>query len=600
MNTDEICLSASVTERTPDQDTAGASTMVEHGISVQVGQAAIWARVSGPSQAEASLPSQVSRCKDKAEKEGYAVTHTFQVDWTSLDLYSCPEFQRLYSLIRNREIQALAVLDRDRLTAKGLQRLTFLSELDESGVRLLMCQGPPIVEGPEGQIVELALAIGKERQVLRAKQGSKDGLHDRATKRLLPVTYHKLYGYKWDKPNNSLIPDGNWPNLKLIFDMVRSGVSYTPIIRELKARGILSPSGMLEWNKTTLSGIVRNPAYAGRYFALKKVAVEPKKRKSNSYGLSSVRRLPLDQAVYMPNIEVVKPPITWEEREAILRQLADHQRLSRRNAKRDYLLQGMVFCETHKGQNGKPRTYHGRPYHGGWCYVCPVGGCRMPLLPGPEIERKVMAGIAWTLRLQRDDLYQHLRAQNQEGTKTEIDEELKRLDKQYNKNVDMESLLEERYLTGQALPQVYDRLKEKLANERRWIQEEKARRCEMLAQLGKEEAAVETLDQLRARYGLLDKPLSFDQCREILERLNVRVMVYSEEHRRDVINRIAASVEVAGLDGERYLEEAMQPYRVRRNIDMTDASIEVGIAVNSGVLRDMRRIASADPERGSR
>ena len=190
-----------------NQDAAGARTMVDPATAVQVKQAAVWARVSTSSQTETSLPSQVSRCKEKAEKAGYAVTQTFQVDWTSVDLYSCRAFQELCSLIRNREIQAVVVLDRDRLAAKGLQRLIFLSELKEAGVELLICQGPPVVDGPEGQIVELALAIGKERQVLRAKQGSKDGLHDRAARRLLPVTYHKLYGYQWDKPNNRLIPD---------------------------------------------------------------------------------------------------------------------------------------------------------------------------------------------------------------------------------------------------------------------------------------------------------------------------------------------------------------------------------------------------------
>lgn len=581
-----------------NQDAAGARTMVDPATAVQVKQAAVWARVSTSSQTETSLPSQVSRCKEKAEKAGYAVTQTFQVDWTSVDLYSCRAFQELCSLIRNREIQAVVVLDRDRLAAKGLQRLIFLSELKEAGVELLICQGPPVVDGPEGQIVELALAIGKERQVLRAKQGSKDGLHDRAARRLLPVTYHKLYGYQWDKPNNRLIPDDTWPNLKLIFDMLRSGASYTPIIQELKRRGILSPSGMLEWNKTTLSAIVHNPAYAGRYFALKKIAVEPKKRRSDSYGFSSVRRLPLDQALYMPNIEVLKPPITWEERESILRQLADHQRLSRRNAKRDYLLRGMVFCETHRGKNGKPRTYHGQPHHSGWRYVCPVGGCRMPFLRGADIERMVMVATATILRCQRDELYQHFQTQNQEGSKTAIDAELQRLDKQYNKNVDRAVLLEEKSLAGEVLPEVHHRLKEKLANERRWIQEEKARRFEMLAQLGKEQAAVETLEQLRARYGLFDKDLTFDQCRELLERLNVEVMVYSEEHRREIITGIAESLEIEGIDAERYFDQAMQPYRKRRTIDTTDVSIEIGIVVNPRVLEDVRGIASGDPGHG--
>ena len=222
----------------------------------------------------------------------------------------------------------------------------------------------------------------------------------------------------------------------------------------------------------------------------------------------------------------------------------------------------------------------------------------MPFLRGAEIEHMVMVAIATILRCQRDELYRHFQTQNQEGSKTAIDAELQRLDKQYNKNVDRAVLLEEKSLAGEVLPEVHHRLKEKLANERRWIQEEKARRFEMLAQLGKEQAAVETLEQLRARYGLFDKDLAFDQCRELLERLNVEVMVYSEEHRREIITGIAESLEIVGIDAERYFDQAMQPYRKRRTIDTTDVSIEIGIAVNPRVLEDVRSIASGDPGHG--
>ncbi len=228
--------------------------------------AAVWARVSTNSQAETSLPSQISRCREKLEQFGYSVIHIFQVDWTSMDLFSCREFQQLINLIKGHEIEALGVYDRDRLDAKGLQRLIFLSECKDAGIEIFICHGSPIIDGPEGQIVELALAIGKERQVLRARQGSKDGLHDRAFIHKKPVTYHKLYGYQWDKESNRLVPDDNWSNVKLIFDMLLEGASYNPIIQELKKRAILSPSGQPEWNKTAISNFILIRAYAGRFY----------------------------------------------------------------------------------------------------------------------------------------------------------------------------------------------------------------------------------------------------------------------------------------------------------------------------------------------
>ena len=107
--------------------------------------------------------------------------YVFKVDWTSLDLMRCPDFQRLRQWVLDGGIAAVGVLDRDRLQAQGLQRLIFLSECQEHNVQVITVQGPPMLEGAEGQLVELALAIGKEKSVLRAQQGAKGGIRDRVS-----------------------------------------------------------------------------------------------------------------------------------------------------------------------------------------------------------------------------------------------------------------------------------------------------------------------------------------------------------------------------------------------------------------------------------
>ena len=74
----------------------------------------------------------------------------------------------------NVDIHAIGVSDRDRLQAQGLQRLIFLSECQELGVKIINVQGPQLLDGPEGQLVELALALGKEKSVLRARNGPEE------------------------------------------------------------------------------------------------------------------------------------------------------------------------------------------------------------------------------------------------------------------------------------------------------------------------------------------------------------------------------------------------------------------------------------------
>ena len=98
--------------------------------------------------------------RKELEKKGYTIPpeRILKVDWTSMDLSNCPQFKELRGWIQRKEIAALGIFDRDRLNAIGLQRLIFLSDCKEKGVELVVCQGPPILNEPEGQLVELALA----------------------------------------------------------------------------------------------------------------------------------------------------------------------------------------------------------------------------------------------------------------------------------------------------------------------------------------------------------------------------------------------------------------------------------------------------------
>jgi len=497
--------------------------------SIKVCPAAIWARVSTHDQAETSLPTQISRCRIKLEEGGYSLTHTLSVDWSSLDLFSCPEFQQLLNLIRNRKVEAVAILDRDRLEARGLQRLIFMSECKEAGVKLEICQGPPILDEPEGQLIELALAIGKERSVIRARQGSRDGLHDRAVKYHKPVTYHKLYGYQWDKANNKLVPDDNWENLKLIFDMLLDGKGYHPITEELIRRGILSPSGQPSWNKTAFSNIAHNPAYAGRYYALKKTAIEPAKRRGKTYGNSSTKKVPLERAHYISEIEIVDPPITWEQRQRILDQLAHHQKLAQRNAKREYLLRGFILCGTHTGKNGEPRRYHGQPnphHRNRWRYTCPVGGCPHPSVDGSSLEEEVKEHVWQLLDENLDNVAKlmDMRIETEESVKGEISS----IQQEYQRKISALSQLEIKELEGRILPVVYDRTKTNLENRIGWLLNRQDELTHQLEQLSHQQDAYERLAELSSRYVAVWErgELSFDDWRELLSLLNLEIYVY--------------------------------------------------------------------------
>ena len=486
---------------------------------------AIWARIS--TEPQQSLDSQVARAKAELENRSYFVPHEriLKVDWTSLDLFHCPQFQELRRWILNREVQALGILDRDRLNAIGLQRLIFLSECKEHGVELVICQGPPILDEPEGQLVELALAIGKERQVLRAQQGSKDALRERATIKGLPTTCQAPYGYDWDESHTRLIANNNWENRALIISLFLKGATLKGTLKELHQRGIPSPKGRSWWVEPTISLILKDTVDFGEYRALRRESVEPQQRRGNTYGKSSSKHLP---GIPLPNIVTEKPIITKAQHDWILDRLEQNRLNARRNGKRNYLLKGMIHYE------GDNLGYYGRDIRGkSWAYRYSPRGQRngnpRPYLPGRKLETLVETRAREILA--SNDVLECEFGWRQgviQETITRLRDELRRLERKWNDNSSAESELVGLRIRGKVSDEAYDKQRTLLSAERQWIVEEGERIREQLARLNQESVSVVSLERLR---GQLEQKLAsteFADRRFILEALGTKIIVTTQ------------------------------------------------------------------------
>lgn len=491
------------------------------------GIAAIWARIS--TEPQQSLDSQATRAKAELEKRGYFVPaeRILKVDWSSLDLFHCPQFQELRRWILNREIRGLGILDRDRLNAIGLQRLIFLSECKEQAVELVICQGPPILDEPEGQLVELALAIGKERQVLRAQQGSKDALRERATIKGLPTTCQNPYGYTFDSTRTRLLPTMDWDNLNLIWQLGLSGAKIKGMQRELHSRGIPSPKDREWWPEPTIYGILTNPLYYGEYRALRREAIEPKERRGNTYGKTSSKHLP---GKLLSNIIVERPPVTKAQFEWMQERLEQNRLNAKRNGHRDYLLRGLIHYE------GDNLRYYGRTIRGdSWCYIYSPRGQRKanprPYLPGRKLEAQVetMAREVLTSRevLERELGWQ----QGAIGESiTRLEGELRRLDRQQNANRNAEAELvglRVRY-KERVSDEAFERQLAQIETERKWIAEQRGRVSEELSKLKAKSVSLVGLEQLREQVEQRMESTEFADRRFVLEALGTKIIVTTE------------------------------------------------------------------------
>ena len=485
--------------------------------------AAIWARVSDPHQT--SLPDQVNRAKTELESRGYIVPddRILAASWTSLELFDCPEFLRLASWVKRHEINAIGMLDRDRLQSIPEQRLAFLAECREAGIEIILCQGPAMIEGDMGALIEHVQAIAKKQQVLRAKLGAKDGLHDKVTEDRKPISRHKILGYRWET-DTRMVPNEDWETLKLILDLAYSGNTLYAIQRELKKRAILSPKGGDTWERSSILSILRNPVYGGRYYALRHLAVKPNTRKAKTFGNSSTKCLSLDKATWLPEVEVINPPLTWGQWLELYERRQRNWELSQRHARADYVLRGFIRCGTHRGKKGEPLKYYGQPQGKSYKYTCPKGGCDHPNLNGPRLLQEVKEAVKKVLNAEPDEFYGRLAdKRNRVETAASLQNELQTLQIRYEKNINAETELESRNLLGQEHPEVYQRVKTRLHSQRKWIQERQEYVEGMLAQLGRDINVITSLNEIRAKFnGRLDE-LTDAEWRQLFTILNLEI-----------------------------------------------------------------------------
>ena len=484
--------------------------------------AAIWARVSTQGQQDLSLDGQVERVKGKLEDMGYILQHVFKVVWTSTNLRPCPEFQELRRLIRTRQIQAVGMLDRDRIEANGLQRLNFLADCKENGVEPVVYQGAPFLEGAEGQLVELALALAKEKQVERAQSGAKQGLSDRVRLKGLPPTTKKAYGYTW---SGKFIPDDNYGNARLIWELALSGLKLDQISRELFSRGIATLTGKVFWQVTTLRKVLQNPIYAGRVAALKYERVEPKNRRKNTFGKTSSRLKPMEEWHFLDNL-VEQFIVSWEQFLAVQERLKLNKQYASRNAHHYFLLRGLIQCQECYAQ-GADRHYYGLGRDK--VYICSAkigkifgGKCKSNPIPCQKIEDDVKAQVRSFL--ENPDVWAK-EADNRLGNDTiaDIEQQIRDNEKQYQKTI-----VDEREAFKKLTPEAFEQEQALLKARRAWLKGENERLQAKLSNLKRYSLKREKIEHMKeCLQANLDRATNED-WRFILEALGAKILAFGD------------------------------------------------------------------------
>ncbi|MFC1964817.1 recombinase family protein [Chloroflexota bacterium] len=443
--------------------------------------------------------------------------------WTSLDVLTCPDIQKLLDWVRKGEIGAIAVWHIDRLSGEPADKLPIIKELGRFGVKVLS-KNSLILEGREGELINFLSAWEKKGSVLRTQLGAKKGLSDRAKLKGLPPTRKQVFGMKFG--DEKYIPDANYDNARLIFNLWFEQHKLDFICRELVKRGIPTSTGKHIWLPSSAIAILKNPVYAGRVATLKYEKVEPKKRLKNTFGKTSRRIRPESEWHWLERC-VEAPIITWEQHSSILERLKLNKVNAGRNAKHDYLAKGIIECML------CGRHYYGvKLSTGRRIYTCSNHWgipsyrekCMAKLLDGEAVEHDIKAKVRTFLEQPEIFLRQldSNLSQSNDG-KQAIEIKVKDLERQHRRTIEDEVkalrlLSEEAFQPEQKV----------ILTKRQRLPEELEGQKQKLADLTRFEVNQDQVSELRHRlHNNLDNA-SFADWRFIIDMLGVKVLSFGD------------------------------------------------------------------------
>ncbi len=317
---------------------------------------AIYARVSSERQKEeGTIASQTALLLE------YAQAHDLTVppDWIFEDegysgaMLARPGLERLRDLAAEGQIQVLLIYGPDRLSRKYAYQVLLLEEFSRHGVETIFLKSAA-AETPEERLRLQFQGMIAEYERAQIAERSRRGKRHRAKAGCVNVLSGAPYGYRYVKKSEHSqayyeIAEVQSEVVRRIFGWyTRELWSIGAIARQLNEEQIKTRSGQGLWERSTVWGMLRNPAYQGRACFGKTEACARQKitrplRQKGGYSRRSSSSQEKERSQW---IEMAVPALVSPETFALAQErLAQNKRLSLRNTQEPTLLQGLLVCE---------------------------------------------------------------------------------------------------------------------------------------------------------------------------------------------------------------------------------------------------------------
>src|SRR6266699_16731 len=318
--------------------------------------AAIYARVSSDRQKENdTIASQTAALIEYAQTHGYTVPSEWvlQDEGYSGAVLVRPGPEALRDLAAEGQITAALFYSPDRLSRKYAYQVLLAEELARCGVELIFLKSPAGAT-PEDQLLVQFQGMIAEYERAQIAERSRRGKRHKAQQGSVNVLSGAPYGYRYVKKSDISaayyeVIEAEAQVVRLMFETyTQRGVSINAIARLLNELQIPTRSAKTRWERSTVWGILRNPAYAGKA-CFGKTELRPRQRITR----------PLRQRNRPPNrnsanherprqewIEIPVPALVSESTfDLAQEQLEQNKQHSPRRTIEPTLLQGMLVCQ---------------------------------------------------------------------------------------------------------------------------------------------------------------------------------------------------------------------------------------------------------------
>ncbi len=233
--------------------------------------AAIYARVSSDRQKENhTIASQTAALIEYAQKNEYSVPPewVFQDEGYSGAILVRPGLEALRDLAAEGQIAAALVYSPDRLSRKYAYQVLLSEELARCGVELIFLKAPAGTT-PEDQLLVQFQGMIAEYERAQIAERCRRGKKHMAQQGGVNVLSGAPYGYRYVRKSDTSaafyeVMEAEAKVVRMVFEIyTQQRLSINAIARLLNARQIATRTRKGRWERSTVWGMLRNPAYRG-------------------------------------------------------------------------------------------------------------------------------------------------------------------------------------------------------------------------------------------------------------------------------------------------------------------------------------------------